>query len=310
LTSHESGRTQRNEHRLPIIMPIAFADLNWTQHAHVELLAASVNFIVHDTNDLTKGRITDTLQSLLQSLQAFNIKVTIPASLKMASSPTSRATSPSKTSKEPSKKVDVRSQLAQVTSQLQALTVQVQSLTLSVPADTPVAAAGTAKGKQGPNGGGGEEKDTKHVIGKMYHGTSEANAQDYAYWDSMEFHLTYNARDGTVAGTLKTRELRKVVNGYAKVSDVPKSHALYSWANTLSEYTGTLNGKYDASINYLCMDSTWNEEGQWGNEKAYHLTVFQDRLIGVSQFLSAHHDPDKTFVQNLATGVHNLVRIA
>jgi len=300
-------------------MPIAFADLNWTQHAHVELLAASVNFVVHDTNDLIKGHVPDTLQAVQQSLQALSIKVVVPASPSSASSPSSptsalaRAFSPSKKQESiAAKKVDVRSQLAVITSQLQSLSAQVQALAMSVPADTPVAAAGTAKTKQIVMGAsaGAEEKETKLVLGKLYHGTSEAKSANYGYWDSMEFNLTYNAKDGTVVGTLKTSELRKVVTGYAKVSNVPRENPLYEWANTLNEYTGTLKGKYDPTINYLQLDSTWDQSGQWGNEKVYHLTVFQDRLIGVSQFSKPHHDTDKTFVQSLATGVHNLIRIA
>ena len=51
LTSHERGQTTDGQRRLPIIVPIAFSNLQWDKHEHVELLAASTNFLVHDAND-------------------------------------------------------------------------------------------------------------------------------------------------------------------------------------------------------------------------------------------------------------------
>lgn len=45
LTSHERGVTSGDQPRVPILVPVAFPDLNWDDHAHVELLAASTKFI-------------------------------------------------------------------------------------------------------------------------------------------------------------------------------------------------------------------------------------------------------------------------
>ena len=80
LTSHESGKTVEGSPRLPVILPIAFPNLIWDQHPHVELLAASTNFIVHkfgsiDTID-TEGSI-DTLNALVRSINSLDL-VSIP----------------------------------------------------------------------------------------------------------------------------------------------------------------------------------------------------------------------------------------
>ena len=53
LTSHEKGITKQGDSRKPIILPIAFPDLNWSAHSHIELLAASANFIFHNANIIT-----------------------------------------------------------------------------------------------------------------------------------------------------------------------------------------------------------------------------------------------------------------
>ena len=39
LTSHEKGRTRRNQPRRPVLMPIAFPGLDWDAHPSIQLLA-------------------------------------------------------------------------------------------------------------------------------------------------------------------------------------------------------------------------------------------------------------------------------
>jgi hypothetical protein len=39
LTSHEKGRTARNQPRLPVLLPIAFPGLDWDAHPSIQLLA-------------------------------------------------------------------------------------------------------------------------------------------------------------------------------------------------------------------------------------------------------------------------------
>lgn len=73
LTSHESGRTSHPSHRLPSILPVAFPDLRWDQHSHVELLAASTNFICCKSPVFT-GKDDPTIMRVLQALTKFHHK--------------------------------------------------------------------------------------------------------------------------------------------------------------------------------------------------------------------------------------------
>jgi hypothetical protein len=38
-------RTAEGEPRLPVILPIAFSDLDWDAHSHVQLLAGNILFL-------------------------------------------------------------------------------------------------------------------------------------------------------------------------------------------------------------------------------------------------------------------------
>ena len=81
LTSHESGRTKRTEKRRPIFVPVAFSDLQWSAYPHVELLAASTNFIVHQGANLTVGPIDVTIGAVMLSLYNNGITIDLPPSL-------------------------------------------------------------------------------------------------------------------------------------------------------------------------------------------------------------------------------------
>jgi len=74
LTSHETQRTERTEERLPIMIPIAFPNLEWKEHAHVELLAAKVNFISHDSDDLISGNFNGTMEQVVQAIKKAAVK--------------------------------------------------------------------------------------------------------------------------------------------------------------------------------------------------------------------------------------------
>lgn len=54
LTSHESGRTSPSGPRLPAIVPVAFPSLDWERFPHVELLAATTNFLLSSTEDVAE----------------------------------------------------------------------------------------------------------------------------------------------------------------------------------------------------------------------------------------------------------------
>lgn len=70
LTSHE-----RTEERLPIMIPIAFPNLgDWNKYSHVKLLAAKVNFIVHDSDDLISGNFTSTVEKVAHAIRNAAVK--------------------------------------------------------------------------------------------------------------------------------------------------------------------------------------------------------------------------------------------
>eukprot|EP00741_Cyanophora_paradoxa_P005093 tig00000857_g4935.t1 len=70
LTSHERGLTTPPEPRRPVMLPVSFPDLDWGAYPHVELLAASTNFIVHDGADLAGGSAEQTFAQILEALAA------------------------------------------------------------------------------------------------------------------------------------------------------------------------------------------------------------------------------------------------
>lgn len=74
LTSHETHRTERTDERLPIMIPIAFPNLDWNKHSHVKLLAAKVNFIVHDSDDLVSGNFTSTGEKVAHAIRNAAVK--------------------------------------------------------------------------------------------------------------------------------------------------------------------------------------------------------------------------------------------
>jgi hypothetical protein len=70
LTSTEAGRSAPGAPRVPVLVPIAFAGLDWDAHSHVELLAASTNFIVHPAVDLEHGDFEATAMQVAVAIAA------------------------------------------------------------------------------------------------------------------------------------------------------------------------------------------------------------------------------------------------
>ena len=83
LTSHESGRSDKskNEPRLPVFIPIAFSDLQWNEHSHIQLLASSTNFLVHDAVSLECGNVQKRIDALLLSMHGVGCTVDLPERL-------------------------------------------------------------------------------------------------------------------------------------------------------------------------------------------------------------------------------------
>jgi len=68
LTSHEKGITKSSQPRKPIILPIAFPNLICDKYSHVELLAASTNFLIHNKPTLLEGDTTNLFQQVLRAV--------------------------------------------------------------------------------------------------------------------------------------------------------------------------------------------------------------------------------------------------
>ena len=82
LTSHEVGRTSRDEFRQPILLPVGFNDLRWDDHEHIELLAASSNFIMHDGIDFLCGQSLMTMESIAIAISKCGLAIQLPDHLR------------------------------------------------------------------------------------------------------------------------------------------------------------------------------------------------------------------------------------
>ena len=56
------------------MIPIAFPNLDWNEHYHVKLLAAKVNFISHDSDDLISGNFKATMEKVVQGMRNAAVK--------------------------------------------------------------------------------------------------------------------------------------------------------------------------------------------------------------------------------------------
>lgn len=270
LTSHECGRTDREQPRQPILLPVAFSNLNWTAHKHVELLAAKTNFIVHDAKTLEEGNTTQTINTLLMSLARFGFEVKNPPAVLLAVTALKK-----KGTKETQK--SVQEEIAQVHSSLESLTATVQHLMLKMnqPGALPQEAAAQ-----------GAEKDVQ--LGKEYLGVIATSNPSYAYWDSTEFTLSYDVANMTdsvpVKGTMIQKELRKLVSG-KPLSQLSESDPLYGWASNLSVIQGELHGTYERSVNMLQLKTKGLTM-----EKNIWLNVLPGLLSGMGQVVVPHTD--------------------
>jgi hypothetical protein len=112
--------------RLPIFIPVAFSDLNWNSYPHVQLLAASTNFIVHDDITLEVGNLSKCIEQILLSMHSIGLSVDLPESLKHINGDqknhSSSAASMSSASNSP------QDQLLAITESLKAFATSIQAL--------------------------------------------------------------------------------------------------------------------------------------------------------------------------------------
>jgi len=228
LTSHESGRTPRTSPRLPILLPIAFKDLEWGAHDHVQLLASSTNFIVHDYKNLTSGSVNQTLNTILLSLSTFGLinGDKLPAEIQHLQ-PSSPMAINSSTLKP-------KDQLSQISQSLQAFALSLQSLSSN-------------------------EEEHKYNLGTDYLGIqdgrllTESSGIKYVICWSNSFEIKFTSVDmktGDVKATLKIVALRKQVilsediHGEAKdYKQIPDDHPGKSWAGDMYERINDFTGK-------------------------------------------------------------------
>jgi len=74
LTSHERGATKSPHPRRPILLPVSFSGLVWSEHPDIDVLSSRTNFIVHNSESLMEGDKVATLQQVALSLAAYGIK--------------------------------------------------------------------------------------------------------------------------------------------------------------------------------------------------------------------------------------------
>jgi len=111
--------------RLPIFIPIAFSDLNWNAYPHVQLLAASTNFIVHDDITLEVGNNQKCIEQILLSMHSVGLSVDLPESLKHMNENQKNILSSSSSSSSSNSPQD---QLLAITESLKAFATSIQAL--------------------------------------------------------------------------------------------------------------------------------------------------------------------------------------
>ena len=304
LTSHESGRTNRNQKRVPIMIPISFSDLKWNAYPHVELLAASTNFIVHNGKSFHEGGVEQTVNRVLLSLAACGFKVSgIPQHPKPRAN--QGATSDAAASTKP---VSVKSQIVELHGMLQSITASMQALALSPldegsPADS--FALSRRSGKRRPTADDKEEDNddddddgkkqkVEEKLGKEYlglvHGAgSLASGEKFVYCDSMLLSLSWDCLSNSVSAKVEVHSEMKKVDGFDCAEDVPVSHSLCTWVRKEDHETATCQGSFEPETKLLKLkDLTYS--GHVSNMKKYYLVLHRDRLVGVKQALRARPD--------------------
>jgi len=278
LTSHESGRTKREEARKPIFIPIAFPNLVWNAHPQVELLAASTNFIIHNDDTLLQGNSQQTLNTVALSLNnvGYNIQLDGIDPKSIVANTTINKSAPGPR--------DVKQQVLEAAMLAQALTTSLQQVSSMV--------ADNNKSKHSVTTSDGkiEHKcEEKLIKGARYLGTSSSTGETanikWANWDSYEFLITdYNESTCEFKATFTSTELRKeLINPPPKI---PKF--ISDWVSDLGEAIFNCSGTFNAKTQLLQFKSdSVNIIKKAGSEwslRKYYFVLFNGLLIG-SAFL-------------------------
>eukprot|EP00300_Choanocystis_sp_HF-7_P028182 c33604_g1_i1.p1 GENE.c33604_g1_i1~~c33604_g1_i1.p1 ORF type:complete len:395 (+),score=94.27 c33604_g1_i1:90-1187(+) len=279
LTSHERGQTQRAQPREPVLVPIAFPNLNWTAHKHVELLAAKTNFIVHNTDNLLTGNVDKTLSTLLLSLAASGLEIqNAPEQLALRIEAFKLGTNDSK-----GERLSDQDRLADVHSKLESLVVSVQEVLMGM----------SHTGEHRPQRVEAQESenDSSPKLGKEYLGvitcSNFAGRQEYWYADSthitFEYDPAHNSDSVPLSGTIVQKELRKLVNGQEVVED---SNPLASWVRERKTMTGALSGTWLRQSGFVTLEIKFENT----MDKKAWFNVLHDNISGVFQVIEPHQD--------------------
>jgi len=279
LTSHESGRSKRENPRKPCFIPIAFPNLNWTSHSHVELLAASTNFITHNNNSLLNGNAQQTLNTVALSLKHLGFKMQIDA-IEPTTVPNLLVPSEINTTKQAH--ITVQQQFEETSVLLQALSASIQQLNFSF-----------KENKVTPASRISEEKVEIKVENKLkkearYLGTSCVSGVvsnfKWANWDSKELLITeYDEKSNKFKANLTSTELRK------DFVDPPTAVPQYlkDWASNLEEAILHCSGTFDPTLQLLQFKPDRieyikkNSKGEWTLRK-YYVILHKNLLFGIA----------------------------
>ena len=320
LTSHETGRTSRHnkDARLPHIVPLAFSDLNWSAHPHVELLAANTNFVVHPSSNLEESTpenspssIMNTVHALIVSLYKKGVISQIPDILKPSNTTTLEQLGLTRAYKTSSPK----SELALMHDQLTALTSNLQSVMMSMPwtytpnspAESTLSLQRTGQNPSNNNNNSheGVNMQPSQALGETYYGTLESDeilwegGSTIKFWSLYEIHLTSVDRSclpWKIEGYMVDRELRKRVDGKYYDKECPKDHPHYNWCSRLDVLQKDMsNGQYSPTTGLLSFTEVTDD----GFVKFTHLIATKEKFLMGSSFYVVDGCPAGSMVVNV-----------
>jgi len=271
LTSHESGRTKRENPRKPSFIPIAFPNLNWTAHSHVELLAASTNFITHNSDSLVNGNTQQTLNTVALSLKHLGFKIQIDAV------ETKTVLSSEITTKQAP--ITVQQQFDETALLLQVLSNSIQQLNFSFK-ENKITSSRNVEEKVELN------VNNKLKKGARYLGTScfsgEVSNIEWAGWDSKELIITeYNEKSNKFKADFTSTELRKELINPPRL--VPQY--LTDWIKDIGQAVYHCSGTFNPTLQLLhfAPDSVQMITGgsEWP-KRNYYVILYKNLLFGVA----------------------------
>lgn len=304
LTSHESGRTTRDKPRLPIFVPFAFSDLDWNAYPHIQLLAASTNFLVHDAPTLQSGNTQKRLDSLLLSMEGFGLSVDLPNHIieeqkaKKVLLGGSRQGNTASTNGPHEQLIAITESLKAFASSIESVAYNAASNEFKMRSNNQGGGHTASRSNEENEGGGGSlSKEYLGVSnGSMVSTKDSSKGFLMQWWNSLHLKITkIDPSTNEVEGVIIESNLRKqgtsptgeVVDG--KLLHLQPSHPLYHWGKDLFVRVSEFKGLYQPDSYLLSGEATRVSEEANGvkNENfrvlsyKYHLVLRPSELVGV-----------------------------